>query len=779
MRRKARSKSLPDSGRMDTFLELSKPGDDVAYLPFDEFTTSKLGTERSGSLSMVMRLDASQSRECLRTFDEADKPQERAVRAIEGKATRIRGTGMTKGGIVEKIDTSTPDIAQENIERLGELFPQVMTEVKGDDGEVRQAVDFDALKGLLGDVVEGQRERYQFTWPGKREAKTETRRPVSKTMIPCPEKSVNWDDTENLYIEGDNLDALKLMRETYAGKVKLIYIDPPYNTGHDFIYDDDFAQTRGDYQAASGDFDEKGGRLVANLEGNGRFHSDWCSMMYPRLLLARDLLSSDGAIFVSIDDNESKNLRAICDEVFGGGCFVGDIAWQRTYSPRNDAKGISAEIEHMLVYSKYSGWNPGRLPRTADMDERYSSPDNDPIPWKAADASAPGAATHQGMVYAIQHPITGELLYPPNGRCRPFGGYSMLSLMSEWAEYEWRDIHDEEKRAQICGLSVEEVRRDVKALMLKNPSEATFAKSRVRYEKGNWPKLCFTSGGIGGMVVKRYITEVEGKLPTNLWPYSEVGHTDEATKELKSLFDGSAPFDTPKPVRLMDRILTVASDPDSLILDFFSGSATMAHAVIAKNAEDGGLRRFILVQIPEETAGEFSTLCEIGEERIRRAGAKIAAEVEESNQQLKIGEEPKTVPDIGFRVLKIDSSNFRDTYLEPGELGQESIYDYVDNLKEDRTPEDLLFQVLPAFCIPYSAHIETLDIDGRTCFNVNDCQLVACFDKQIGTDVIEQIARMRPLYAVFRDASLADDSTAANFEELFKTYSPDTVRRVV
>lgn len=640
-------------------------------------------------------------------------------------------------------------------------------------------MDFDALRDLLGDVAEGQRERYQFTWPGKREAKAEARRPICKTMIPEPGKSKDWDTTENLYIEGDNLDALKLLKETYAGKVKLIYIDPPYNTGHDFVYDDDFAKTRGEYDAESGDFDEEGGRLVQNLEGNGRFHSDWCSMMYPRLLLARDLLAADGAIFISIDDNESTNLRKICDEVFGAVCFVGDIAWQKTYSPRNDSKGIPAEVEHILVYARQYDWTPGRLARTAEMDERYASPDGDPRPWKAGDASAPGAATHQVMVYAIQHPITGELLYPPNGRCRPFGGYSMLELMNEWAEYEWIDIHDEKRRADICGLPENDVRKDVKALMLKEPSEETFESARRRYEDGKWPTLYFTSGGKGGMAVKRYLDEMDGKMPTNLWPYSEVGHTDEAKKQLKALFDGNAPFDTPKPVRLMKRILDVASSQDCTVLDFFSGSASMAQAVMEKNAEDGGTRRFVLVQIPEKASGQFSTLTEIGEERIRRAGDKIRAEIDEANKQLELGAEPKPYPDLGFRVLRIDSSNMKDSYLTPDETQQQSLFDYADNVKEGRTDFDLLFEVLPKFRIPYSAKIEERMLGGKKVFFVDGDRLAACFDANVGVETIEEMAKTRPWIAVMRDASMADDATQANFEELFRTYSPDTVAQVI
>lgn len=680
---------------------------------------------------------------------------------------------------MDKLQPGTADGVEENIEKIALLFPEALTEIEDSNGTVRLGVNYDTLHELFGDGAEGQREHYQFTWPGKAAAKAEARRPVCKTMRPEPERSVDWDTTENLYIEGDNLDALKLLKETYAGQVKLIYIDPPYNTGHDFVYDDDYRQTHEEYDAGSADFDEDGGRLVANPDSNGRFHSDWCSMIYPRLVLAREMLSADGAIFISIDDNESANLRKICDEVFGAGCFVGDIAWQRTYSPRNDSKGIPAEIEHILVFSKQCGWIPGRLPRTEEMDSRYSSPDGDPIHWKAADASAPGAATHQGMVYAIQHPITGELLYPPNGRHRPLGAEQMYSILSEWAEYEWRDIHDENKRAEICGVAEDEVRPGVKALMLKEPTGETFAKARKRYEAGSWPRLCFTSNGSGGMIVKRYITDVEGKMPTNLWPFSEVGHTDEAKKELQKLFDGSAPFDTPKPVRLIDRILTIAGDGDSLVLDFFSGSATTAEAVIRKNAEDGGERHFVLVQLPEEVSGGWGNLCNVGEERIRRAGKKIAAEVEEANRQLKLGEEPKPVPDIGFRVLRIDSSNMEDTYRTPGETDQMDLLSLADNVKLDRTPEDLLFEVLPKFRIPYSARIEKRELGGRECFLVDGNRLVACFDTEVGTETIEEMARLEPDYAVMRDASMRDDATQANFEELFKTYSPDTVRRVI
>ena len=681
---------------------------------------------------------------------------------------------------MEKIELGTPDGAAENIDKLGELFPQVVTEVENiKGGGIHKAIDFDALRDLLGDVAEDGRERYQFTWPGKREAKAEARRPIHKTMVPEPGKSKDWDTTENLYIEGDNLDALKILKETYAGKVKLIYIDPPYNTGHDFVYDDDFAKTRGEYDAESGDYDEEGGRLVANTEGNGRFHSDWCSMMYPRLLLARDLLAADGAIFISIDDNESANLRKNCDEVFGGACFVGDVIWQKTYSPRNDSKGIPTVAEHILVYSKLPGWIPQRLPRTEAMNAGYGSPDGDSMLWSSGDPAAAGGASHQGMVYGIQHPLTGEIFYPPMGSHWRVGQPGLLDILCQWAPYELKDLHDEEERARVCGISPSDVRPGVKAIVLSVPTEEAAKMAHRRYEEGSWPLMYFTGGGTGGMRRKRYLDESQGRVCDNLWPYSEVGHTDEAKKQLKALFDGSAPFDTPKPIRLMRRILDIASSEDCVVLDFFSGSASMAQAVMEKNAEDGGNRRFVLVQIPEETSGQFSTLTEVGEERIRRAGAKITAEIDKENEQLELGAEPKPYPDLGFRVLRIDSSNFKDTYLTPGQTEQANLFDYVDNVKEGRTDLDLLFEVLPKLGIPYSAKIEERTLAGKKVFFVDDDKLAACFDTNVGADTIEEMAKAKPWYAVIRDSSMADDATHANYEELFRTYSPDTIPQVI
>lgn len=635
------------------------------------------------------------------------------------------------------------------------------------------------LRSLLGDVAEGARERYRFTWPGKSRAQAEAHEGIDKTMRPCREKSEKWDTTENLYIEGDNLDALKLLRETYAGKVRLCYIDPPYNTGHEFLYEDDFSVDQESFADESGEYDDDRRRLVSNPASSGRFHSRWCSNIYARLILARDLLSADGAIFISIDDNESYNLRKICNEVFGESCFVGDVAWQRTYSPRNDSKGLVVEVEHVLVYSKSQDWEPRKLPRTAEMDAKYKNPDGDFAAWRTDNAYAPGAATHQGMVYAIQHPFTGDMLYPAPSSCWRYQQDQMLAIMNGWCPYELRELNDAEQRARVCGVPVSEVREGVCGIVLSQPLEQSRQIATEVLREGPWPRFFFTKNGQGGIARKTYLDSVGGRLPTNFWPYAEVGHTDEAKKELKKLFDGNAPFDTPKPVRLMKRILDIASDKDSLVLDFYSGSASMADAVMQKNAEDGGSRKFILVQIDEPVSGQFSTLCEVGEERIRRAGKRVDEEFTAKNSQQSLFDDGMAAPDTGFRVLHIDSSNFRDTGATPDATSQNSLIDLIDNVKEGRTAEDLLFQVLPSFRIPYSARMREFDLEDRKVFDVNDGQLLACFDADISNSVVEAMARRKPSYAVVRDLSFRDSSAAANFDELFKTFSPDTVRRVI
>ena len=631
---------------------------------------------------------------------------------------------------MEKLHQETKNIFDENVQKLADLFPEVITEVREEDGTLRHTIDVEALKARVGDVAEGQRERYQFTWPGKRDAKQEAYRPINKCLRPCPGESVDWDTTQNLYIEGDNLDALKLLRNTYAGKVKMIYIDPPYNTGHDFIYDDDFARSKADYDAESGDYDEEGGRLVANPESNGRFHSDWCSMMYPRLLLARDLLSEDGVLFVSISDAEHSSLKKLLDEVFGEGNCCGDILWHSTKSVTNTAL-ISVGHTHNYVYFKSSQWFVSNRDhfRIPDKGEGFSNPDNDPRgPWKADPFQVGGWRPNQQ--YEITNPNTG-VIYKPNPGC------------------SWKNDYQ-------------------KYLQLVEDNRIVFGKT-----------------GEGGPLRKRFLSEAleRGSVASTWW--DDVDTTTNGTQLLKKLLGGSF-FDNPKPVGLLLRMLQLGTDNNSLVFDFFSGSATTAHAVMQLNAEDGGNRKFIMVQLPElcdeksEAAkAGYKNICEIGKERIRRAGKKIAVEVDESNRQLKLGEEPKKVPDIGFRVLKIDSSNFKDVSAEPAAFTQETLMGLVDNLKPDRTAEDLLFQVMPQLQIPLSASIEKLDIQGFVVLSIDGGRLIACFDSSVTTDVITAMAKMQPDYAVMRDASFIGDDAVSNFGELFKTYSPTTIIKVV
>ena len=670
---------------------------------------------------------------------------------------------------MEKLKMQTKNIADENFNKLKELFPNAITETIDESGNVVRAIDKDILMQEINcKVVEGKDERYQFTWPDKKQAILTANAPINKTLRPCREESVDFDNTQNLYIEGDNLEVLKLLQETYLGKIKMIYIDPPYNTGNDFVYEDDFAQNTSDYISNSGQIDEAGNRLVSNTESNGRFHTDWINMMYPRLKIARSLLADDGVIFISIDDNEQSNLIKICNEIFGETNLAADISWQRTYSPRNDSKGISDEKEHLIVFSKNKDWNPNKLPRTEKMDAKYKNPDNDDYPWRTSDAFAPNAKTHQGMVYAIQNPITGKMIYPYKGACWPLKQDSMLASMQEWADYKLEDLHDEKERADVCGILEEEVRKNVMAIVLNEPLETSKEKANAIIKRGKWPRFFFTKNGEGGIARKTYLKDTEGRVVTNCWSYDEVGHTDEAKKELKTLFDGEAPFDTPKPTRLINRILHISTDTDSIVLDFFSGSATTAHSVFLKNTEDSGSRKFILIQIPEEShSAKYKNLCEIGEERIRRAGKKIKEE---------FGDKAKNL-DIGFRVLKCDTTNMQDVYYTPDEVLEQDLFK--NNVKPDRTPEDLLFQVMLELGVLLSSKIDKKKINKKDVFFVNDNYLVACFDEDVTEEIITEIAKQKPYYFVMRDSSLADDSVATNFEQIFTTYSPDTIRKVI
>lgn len=631
---------------------------------------------------------------------------------------------------MDKLKMHTPNKADENFHKLAALFPDAVTETINENGEVVRAIDKDVLmQEISTTVVEGKDERYQFTWPDKKKSVLLANAPISKTLRPCREESMGKDgtpggfDSENLYIEGDNLEVLKLLQETYLGKVKMIYIDPPYNTGNDFVYEDDFAQSADEYLANSGQFDEEGNRLVTNTESNGRFHTDWLNMIYPRLKLAKDLLAEDGVIFISIDDNEVENLRKLCDEAFGEINFVDTIIWEKRYSPQNAVQWFSENHDFILVYAKNKMiWHPQLLQRTDEMNARYKNIDNDPRgPWKASDSYAQAGHGTKNQFYVLTAP-NGKKHSLPSGQC-------------------WRYTEDVMKKL--------------------------IADNRV------W----FGADGNNVPAIKKFLTEVkQGIACQTIWKYEEVGHNQEGKKELKSLFPEGIPFDTPKPTRLVERMLRLAGQDDFIALDFFSGSATTAHAVMQLNAEDGGKRKFIMVQLPEKTdekseaykAG-YKNICEIGKERIRRAGAKIKEENPMDTVDL----------DVGFRVLKCDTSNMKDVYYTPDEYDA-SMYDLLeDNIKDDRTPEDLLFQVMLDLGVLLSSKIEETVIAAKKVFKVEDNFLVACFDRDVTNEVIEAIAREKPIYFVMRDSSLANDSVATNFDQIFATYSPETIRKVL
>lgn len=620
---------------------------------------------------------------------------------------------------LDQLDTKSQNPDSSRADRLRELFPEAVTEGTGD-------IDFDKLRELLGKHVSESRERYAFTWPGKHDAIRQSQTPSTATLRPLKEKSVDWDTTENLYIEGDNLEVLKLLQRSYHGQVDMIYIDPPYNTGNDFVYKDSFGDTIENYR------EQTGQEHASNPETNGRFHSNWLNMMYPRLRLAREMLSPMGVMFISIDDHESMNLRKAGDEIFGENCFVADIAWQRTYSPRNDAKGVPSEVEHILVWSKMPDWNPHRLERTAEMDAKYKNPDNDMQAWTSSDPFAPGAATHQGMVYAIQNPFTGNLIYPANTTCWRYQQGQMLDYMNGWCEYKLEDIHDEAKRAEICGIPEEDVRSNVQAIMLAQPLEESRQHAQAVFERGQWPRFYFTKNGLGGIRRKTYLDSVGGRLPTNFWPYVETGHTDEAKKEIKRLFEGKMPFDTPKPSRLIRRMLDIATDKNSLVMDFFSGSATTADAVMQANQKDNGQRRYILVQIPEETTSGYGTLCDIGEERIRRAARNLMEEQADTNQPTLEETEPAYF-DTGFRVFALDSSNLKsDEYVPGQELD-------IDLVKRGRTNDDLLFEVMLRWGLDLSLPVETKECNRYEYLSVAEGELVCCMNDGLTVEVIEHI----------------------------------------
>jgi adenine-specific DNA-methyltransferase len=639
---------------------------------------------------------------------------------------------------MNQLDLQTPDFTAANIARLAELFPNCATETRLPDGTLKRAIDFDLLRQELShDLVEGPQERYRLDWPGKREALALANAPIRKTLRPSREESVNFDTTRNLYLEGDNLDALKLLQETYLGQVKMIYIDPPYNTGNDFIYDDNFSVSRDEFAASSGEVDEKGNAMFdeekwkQNSSASGRFHSEWLSMMYPRLKLARNLLREDGLIFISIDDGEVANLRRMGDEVFGESNFVANILWQKTYSPANDKKGVDAMHDHIIVYQRSNSDGIFLLPRSNKQNDAYLNPDNDPRgAWKSVDATR---AEHRDYAFFPITTPSGEVVYPASGRSWVFNKEDLPSLISN-------------------------------------------------------NLLWFGKSGSSKPSKKLFLTDVkQGVTPTTWWDYEAAGHNDLSKKELKSLFPDRMPFQTPKPTKLINRILTVAtkSDSDDIILDFFSGSATTAHAVMQLNAEDGGKRRHIMVQLPEPCdekseafkAG-YATIAEIGKERIRRAGQKVLAEWQAKQAQASTAEgdllHPPSPPDIGFRVLKVDSSNFTDVYYQPDELTQDDLALQVDNLKRGRGPEDLLFQVLLDWGVDLALPVTEEQIVGRRVFFVDGDALAACFETGLDEAFVKALAARAPLRAVFRDAGYASDAVKINIEQIFKALSPHT-----
>ena len=642
---------------------------------------------------------------------------------------------------MEHMKFKSLDITSNNIEKIAVLFPNCITETVDENGKIKKAINFELLKQMLSpDVVEGD-ERYEFTWVGKKAAIVEANKPIRKTLRPvlndetvptgadsegktyCSSGSKNWDTTENLYIEGDNLEVLKLLQESYLGKVKMIYIDPPYNTGNDFIYADDFMHSQEEENQQMGMYDEEtGDRLFKNTDTNGRFHSDWCSMIYSRLMLARNLLTDDGVIFISIDDNEQENLKKCCDEVFGGQNFVAQLVWERAFSPKDDARFISNSHDYVLMYAKdITQFVIGRLPRTEEANARYSNPDNDPRGvWMSSDISV--KTYNAECDYPITAP-SGRVIEPPAGRCWSLSKKAFLERLQD-------------------------------------------------------NRIWFGPDGNGVPRIKRFLTDLkhDGMAPTSIMFFKDVGHSQEGAQEVSKLLNGGF-FSGPKPQRLMQRLLTLANlTSDSIVLDFFSGSSSTAHAVMSRNAEDGGHRKFIMVQLPEKCdekseaykAG-YKNICEIGKERIRRAGEKIKSESPLTTGDL----------DVGFRVLKLDDTNMKDVYYAPDDYSQGLLAQLESNIKEDRTDLDLLFGCLLDWGLPLSMPYSSEQIDGCTIHTYNDGDLIACFDENVSDSVVTEIAKRQPLRAVFRDSSFANSPAKINVTEIFKLLAPDTRVKVI
>ena len=673
---------------------------------------------------------------------------------------------------MDKLKMQSENLVDENIEFIGKKFPNCIVEAKNDKGEIVKAVDFDMLKQELSKVVvESNDERYMLNWAGKKQSILTANSPINATLRPCKEESVGKDgtngnfDSENLYIEGDNLDVLKLLRETYLNKIKMIYIDPPYNTGNDFIYKDDFASSADEYLQNSKSYDDEGNRMVQNLESKGRIHSNWLSMMYPRLKLARDLLTDDGAIFISIDDNEQANLKKICDEIYGEHNFVSNMIWKSKSGGANDVSAIATDSENILVYCKNLFKLKINLDTEAEVTTTYNNVDENGKRYSLDRLDKQSLGYHSSLDF----PITG-----PDGKIYVVEHKNPNNKVARW---RW---------------SKETVKERYNELVFKYPYIYT-----KNYEK-------------------------EGIIPRNLLIEERFGRSRTGKTELSELFNKVNYFDFPKPTKLIKFLIRIATNKNDLILDFFSGSATTAHAVMQLNAEDGGNRKFIMVQLPEKCdenseayKASYKNICEIGKERIRRAGKKILEnennknaqsgmqnaqctmenliDNENNNSSFSIHHSPLPI-DIGFRVLKLDSSNMKDVYYSPSETTQSNLLDLVTNIKEDRSAEDLLFQVMLDMGVLLSSPIEMKNYkfkmqngqEREIKFYVvgeydeeNQPNLICCFDDNISEEVVTEIAKLKPLYAVFRDSSFASDSISVNFDQIFETYSPSTTRKVL
>ena len=673
---------------------------------------------------------------------------------------------------MDKLKMRSENLVDENIEKLAKLFPNCITEAKDENGNLSKMVDFDILKQELSkEIVESDKERYQMTWPGKKQSILTANTPVAMTLRPCKDKSVDFNNAKNIYVEGDNLDVLKVLRETYLGKIKMIYIDPPYNTGNDFVYNDDFATNTDDYLERSNQIDDQGNRMAVNSESNGRFHSDWLNMIYPRLKIAKDLLTDDGAIFISIDDNEISNLIKICNEIFGEHNFISNMIWKSKSGGANDVSAIATDSENILVYAKEVSLFKTNLDKDAEVTTSYNLVDENGKRYALDRLDKQSLGYHESLDF----PIIG-----PDGQ-----------------EYRVQHKNPQNKVAR-WRWSEETVKERYDELVFKYPYVYT-----KNYEK-------------------------EGVIPRNLLIDERFGRSRTGKTEVADLFNKVSYFSFPKPSKLIKYLLNISTNKNDLIMDFFSGSATTAHAVMQLNAEDGGNRKFIMVQLPEKIEEKsetykagFKNICDIGEERIRKAGAKLVEEIRKSTRVYGKDKKPlennefdksalqmavdkldindlsgsaikdfekladKEIPDIGFRVFKLDSSNMKDTYYEPNQYSTNLLDQLDENIKPDRTPEDLLFQVLLDLGLMLDSKIEIKMINGKKVFVVGeyneavDPDLICCFDSDVDNNTVTEIAKLKPRYCVFRDSSMAKDSVATNFDQIFETYSPSTTRKVL